>query len=170
MAITLRTATAADRIAIVEVERAAFGRDDEAELVARIWALPEYLPHLDLVAVDDGDAVVGHVLHSIGYVRRDDARHDVVALAPLAVAPAHQRRGIGGALVHEAIERASRAGYAAIVLTGHPTYYPRFGFVPARSVGIAPNKDLPADPDPFLVRLLGAYDAEIRGVFRYCWE
>jgi len=169
MLLTVRTATRDDRDAIRAVERAAFGRDDEVELVERVWALPEYLPALEFVAEDGGD-LVGHVLHSIGYVEGDASRHELVALAPLAVAPSHQRTGVGTALMNEAIERADAARYPAIVLLGHHAYYPRFGFVPARSAGIEPNIELPTDPDPFMVRLLGAWDERIRGVFRYCWD
>ena len=176
MSFTIRTATPADRDAIRTVERAAFGRDDEVELVERVWGLPEYLPALEFVADEDGE-VTGHVLHSIGYVvsRSDPGaavppRHELVALAPLAVAPSHQRTGVGSALMREAIARANTERYPAIVLLGHHTYYPRFGFVPARSVGIEPNIELPTDPDPFMARLLDAWDGSIEGVFRYCWE
>jgi predicted N-acetyltransferase YhbS len=165
MSLTIRTATPAARDAIRAVERAAFGRDDEVELVERVWELPEYLPTLELVAEDEGE-LIGHVLHSTGYV----AEKRLVALAPLAVAPSHQRAGVGTALMHEAIARANAERHAAIVLLGHHTYYPRFGFVPARSVGIEPNIELPTDPDPFMVRLLDAWDGSIQGVFRYCWE
>jgi putative acetyltransferase len=169
MPLVIRTATVEDRDAIRAVERAAFGRDEEVGLVERVWALPEYLPALELVA-EDGGEVIGHVLHSLGCVEGDSARHELVALAPLAVAPSHQRTGVGTALMHDAIARADAARYPAIVLLGHHTYYPRFGFVPARSVGIEPNIELPTDPDPFMIRLLDAWDASMKGVFSYCWD
>jgi predicted N-acetyltransferase YhbS len=161
----IRTATFDDRSAIRDLVLAASGDPGDVELVEKIWAASEYLPRLDIVAELDG-AVVGHVLHSIGYV----GDREVAALAPLMVAPNHQRQGLGTSLMHEAIARANAARHPAIVLTGHASYYPRFGFVPARSVGIEPGIDLPTDPDPFMVRLLDAWDASITGVFRYCWE
>ncbi len=45
--------------------------------------------------------------------------------------PALQKKGIGGALVREGIEACAQAGYSAVIVVGHPAYYPRFGFSPA---------------------------------------
>src|SRR5467141_2133504 len=122
----IRTATPADRSAIREAVRAAFGEDGPVELVERVWQSPEYLPDLDLVAEENG-TVVGHVLHHTGYVvDRSPARGGladrwaVVALTPLAVAPDHQRRGVGGSLVREGIARANAAGHPLIQVLGHP--------------------------------------------------
>ena len=161
----IRTATLDDRPAILDVVRAAFGREDEVALVERIWTLDEYVPDLDLVALVDG-TVVGHVLHSTGYV----GEHRLLGLAPLAVHPDHQRDGIGTTLLREAIARANAAGHTAIVLLGHPDYYARVGFRPARELGIASAIDLPSDPDPFMALPLDAYDPAIRGTFRYAWD
>jgi len=172
----IRTAMAGDRSAIRAVVRAAFDDDGPVDLIERVWAAAEYLPDLDLVA-EEGGAVVGHVLHHTGYVvDRSPARGGladrfaVVALTPLAVAPDQQRRGIGTALVREGIARANAAGHPVIQVLGHPDYYPRFGFVGARSIGITPNIPLSTEPDPFMALRLDAYDESIKGEFRYCWE
>lgn len=163
--ITLRTAEPEDRPAILEVVRAAFDNDEEVELVQSIWAAPEYLADLEIVAEHEG-RILGHVLHSTGYI----GTHQLVALAPLAVHPDHQLRGIGSALMKEAIARADREGHPAIVLLGNPAFYGRFGFEPARSLGIHTDMDIPAEPDPFLARPLTHYSPDIRGAFRYAWE
>lgn len=163
--ITLRTAGPGDRPAILEVVRAAFENDEEVELVRTIWTAPEYLVDLEIVAERAG-RIVGHVLHSTGYI----GTRELVALAPLAVHPDHQRRGIGSALMNEAIARADRHGHPAVVLLGNPAFYGRFGFEPARDLGILTDMHLPVDPDPFLARPLSHYAPDIRGTFRYFWE
>lgn len=161
----VRRRTPEDRLAVLDVVRAAFGGDEEVRLVERVWAAPEYLPELDLVAEID-EKVVGHVLHSTGYVEG----RPVVALAPLAVLPEHQGKGVGTALMEEALRRADDGRHPLIVLLGHPSFYVRFGFGPARRLGIETDMQLIPGPDPFLARRLSAYDPSYRGMFRYCWD
>jgi putative acetyltransferase len=60
-----------------------------------------------------------------------------LALAPVAVTPKMQGKGVGAALVRGAIERARMAGYAAIFVLGAPAYYGRFGFSAAAAEGFA---------------------------------
>lgn len=160
----IREARVDDRPAIEALVRAAFEQEEEVELVRWIWASDAYLPELELVAEEDG-AIVGHVLHSLG----DLEGTRVAGLAPLAVTPARQCEGIGGALLEEAIARADAAGYPLIALLGHPTYYPRFGFEPGVALGIEPVVQL-RDPAPFMVRRLSGYEPGLRGRFRYAWE
>ena len=159
----VREITPGDRPAVLAVVRAAFGAEYEPQLVEQIWGLAEYLPHLDLIAVDDGE-VVGHVLCSRGWI----GDKEVVALAPLCVRPDHQRTGVGHALMEEVIRRADDAGEPLIGLLGHKTYYPRFGFERASAIGIEPP--WPLDDDAaFMVRRLRAYDESYRGQFRYAF-
>lgn len=66
-------------------------------------------------------------------------------LAPLAVAPDRQGRGIGGALIRAAHTAAEQAGYLLIVLVGHPTYYPRFGYRPASEFGLTCAPEIPPE-------------------------
>lgn len=172
---TIRLTTPADRPAVLGLVREAFavdGRDgsEEVEIVERVWAGPRHLEHLDLVAVEqtsDGETVVGHVLVSRGAV--DD--RPALGLAPLAVAPSHQRQGVGTALTEAALCRADAAGEALVVLLGHPGYYPRFGFEPAAPLGLRLTWGLPQQqPEAFMARRLAAYDPSLRGTFRYAWE
>jgi predicted N-acetyltransferase YhbS len=162
--LAVRVATRADRSAIEQLVRDAFGRDYELEFVRRVWASDAYLPELELVAEDDGE-VVGHVLHSVG----DVDGSSVAALAPLAVIPARQRQGIGGLLLRESFVRVEAAGFPLITLLGHPSYYPRFGFERGDTLGIEPVVEL-ADPAAFMVRRLAGYGPTLRGRFRYAWE
>jgi putative acetyltransferase len=80
-----------------------------------------------------GGAVVGHVLFSPVTVA---GAPDGIGLAPLAVLPAHQRRGVGSALVREGLEACRRLGCPFVVVLGHPGYYPRFGFRRAAGAGL----------------------------------
>jgi putative acetyltransferase len=92
--------------------------------------------------------------------------YPALGLGPIAVDPGHQRRGVGSALMHEAIERASRTEYPLIALLGHPTYYPRFGFRPAaETFGVTTHYEAP--PEVWMALPLPAYEPHIRGAFRY---
>ena len=121
-----------DRAAIRRVVTAAFGRRAEADLIDALSKSEAWVPELSLVAEEDR-AVVGHVAATRASVRTVAGDVGLLALAPLAVAPDRQRRGIGAALVRAAIAIAEARGERAIVLIGHPSYYPRFGFEPASS-------------------------------------
>jgi putative acetyltransferase len=118
----VRPATAADHAAIRRVEIAAFGRGDEAGMVEAVRAEGAVLA--ELVREDGGD-IVGHVLFSRMTVT--PARF-MAGLAPVAVAPQAQGRGIGAALCRAGIESLRGLGAQAVVVLGHPDYYPRFGF------------------------------------------
>lgn len=134
MTLTLRPEAPGDAEAITRVHRAAFGKDAEPRIVERLRADRDLLLDESLVAEEDG-TVVGHVALSRGDL---DGR-PAVALGPIGVVPERQRGGVGAALMEASIERARRAGESVIVLLGHPWYYPRFGFVPARRLGIRPS-------------------------------
>jgi putative acetyltransferase len=98
----------------------AFGREDESRLVATLRRDGDLA--ISLVAEIEG-AIVGYVA-----VSRLLAPVDGLALAPLAVKPSQQRRGIGAALIQQAIDAAGRAGGQIMFVLGDPAYYGRFGF------------------------------------------
>ena len=118
----MRPATAADHAAIRRVEIAAFGREDEARMVEAARAEGAVLA--ELVDERNGE-IVGHILFSRMTVT--PARF-FAGLAPVAVSPKAQGRGIGAALCRAGIEAVRTLGAAAVVVLGHPDYYPRFGF------------------------------------------
>jgi len=99
--------------------------------VAAIRGGPGFDPELPLVAEADG-AVIGHVLLSPVTVGGEPA----LVLAPLAVVPEWQRQGVGGALTRRVLDVARKGGHRLVVVLGHPTYYPRFGFAPSANQGI----------------------------------
>lgn len=118
----IRPATAADHDSIHAVETAAFGRPDEADLVDALRADGDAL--IELVAEEAG-AIVGHILFS-PLATNTGARF--AALAPVAVLPGRQKDGLGGALILAGLDACEARGVDAVILLGHPDYYPRFGF------------------------------------------
>jgi predicted N-acetyltransferase YhbS len=121
-----------------------------------------------IVALDELDRVVGHALLSPCAVEGGDGEPlgIVLAIGPIAVLPELQFRGIGSALMQAAALIAVARLVPALVLLGHPEYYWRFGFVPARALGLHPPAD--AWPDAaWMGRLLPAWSDELRGTVRY---
>jgi putative acetyltransferase len=165
---TIRAARRRDHEAILAVVRAAFSDDDhdaheEVAIVVDTWAVDD--PRgLELVAAE-GDAVIGHVLGAPGQL----GGRDVLGVAPLAVAPSHQREGIGSALMTDLLRRAEDAGWPLVVVLGNPEYYGRFGFEPAGPLEVV-YEPVGAENPHFQVRRLSGYDPSLRGSFTYCWE
>lgn len=89
-----------------------------------------------------------------------------MGLAPMAVLPSHQRRGIGSALVRAGLQHCRQLGIGAVAVLGHPDYYPRFGFRPSTRFGISSEYDAPAEA--FMVlELQEGYLAGRSGVIRF---
>jgi predicted N-acetyltransferase YhbS len=118
--------------AIDAVVAAAFRQRDEADLVRALRSDPSWRASLCLVAAE-GDRIVGH----LALTRATVDGTPVLALAPLAVHPEHQRRGWGAALVTDGLRRAADLAETTVVVLGDPAYYGRFGFRPARELGIS---------------------------------
>jgi putative acetyltransferase len=125
---------------IHELHTLAFGRPAEADLVDALRARGKAT--LSLVAVED-DRIVGHILFSPVTIHSGHRRLPAVGLAPMAVLPERQRCGIGSQLVRIGLLECRNAGYDCVVVLGHPTYYPRFGFVPASRYGLTSEYAVP---------------------------
>jgi len=103
---------------------------------------------ISLVAEENGE-VIGHILFSPVTI---DGNIKIMGLAPMAVLPGWQRKGVGARLIDEGLKACENAGYGAVVVLGYPGYYPRFGFMPSVNFGIKSEYDVP--PEVFMVKEL----------------
>ena len=140
MNVDIREERRGDREVIRRIREAAFGRREEADIVDRLRQSCGNL--LSLVAIADGRPV-GHILYSpvsieIRVESSDGSAEPIpgMGLAPMAVLPEYQRRGVGSRLVREGLGRLRAASTPFVIVLGHPDYYPRFGFKPASRHGI----------------------------------
>lgn len=108
-------------------------------MIEDIRASDGYIPNLALVGVLEGH-VVGHALFAYITLQGEHPAR-VMNLGPIGVLPEFQRRGIGSALILEGIHRVRGVNEPLITLLGHDSYYPRFGWRPAREFGIHPDWD-----------------------------
>lgn len=115
----------AERPVIRSINEAAFGGPDEADLVDKLRTAGDVL--ISLVA-ELKKRIVGHVLFSRMWIETPSGLVSAVALAPMAVLPEHQHRGIGGRLIRYGLDLLRGRGEKIVIVVGHPDYYPRFGF------------------------------------------
>jgi len=166
LSVHVRSERAADRDAIRALHDLVFEEPDEGEIVDALRGSADEIEGGSLVALDKTGAVIGHLLASRGFiVGPDGAERSVWMLGPFAVRADLQGRGVGARLMREQINLAKRRGVPLICLFGHASYYPRFGFQPARSMGIEPPQPWP--DEHWQALRLPAYSAELRGVARY---
>lgn len=128
-----------DRAAVHAVNVAAFETSSEADLVDALREQAE--PVVSLVAEDNG-VIVGHIMFSPVSLSGHPGLK-MMGLAPVAVSPEHQRKGIGSALVRMGLEQCKQLGFVAVVVLGHPEFYPRFGFSPSTRFGIDSEYEVP---------------------------
>ena len=135
-----------DIAGIRKVHESAFETRAEADLVD---ALRDKKAHvISMVSVRD-TGIVGHILFSPVTLETDGRSVTLLGLAPMAVLAEYQRKGIGSKLVEKGLAEGRAKRYSAVVVLGHPGYYPRFGFVPSVNYSITSEYDVP--PDVFLL-------------------
>lgn len=147
----IRREVTADHAAVRTVNERAFERNDEADLVDGLRANAR--PYISLVAEIDGK-VVGHILFSPVEIESLDGNFPALGLAPMAVLPESQNQAIGSALVRRGLEECLHLDQEVVVVLGHPNYYPRFGFVPAKTKGL--SSEYPVADNVFMVTELRA--------------
>jgi putative acetyltransferase len=157
--INIRPEEAPDIPAISEIHRSAFGGDTEAMIVDAVRASPGFIRDLSLVAVKDR-RVVGHILLSLIRIETGTSSSPALALAPIAVLPGCQKRGIGSLLVEEGLRRCRELGHSIVVVVGEPSFYTRFGFTPARARGL--EAPFPVPDEAFMV--LELPDGALKGI------
>jgi|TARA_Y100000294_G_scaffold151684_1_gene149611 putative acetyltransferase len=130
-----------DRAGVHAVNFSAFDTPTEAYLVHVLRE--EADPVVSLVAEENG-VVVGHIMFSPVTLSGHPGLK-VMGLGPMAVEPEHQRKGIGSALVQAGLKECKKLDFIAVVVLGHPEYYPRFGFSPASQFDIDCEYEVPAE-------------------------
>jgi putative acetyltransferase len=161
--LTLRCETPEDIPTIHYINTAAFGRSNEADLLDRLR--DHHALTISLVAAQDS-RVVGHIAFSRVTITSGTSTIEALGLAPMAVLPAYQRRGIGSQLVEAGLKACHQTPYGIVVVLGHPHYYPRFGFAPAKPMGIVWEHDAPEGA--FMVQeIREGVLAQTRGVVKY---
>jgi putative acetyltransferase len=138
--VRVRNESVEDEAAILAINEAAFGGPDEAVLVDRLRDGGHAL--ISLVA-EVNAGIVGHIMFSRMWIRSATGLVPAVALAPVAVLPKYQRRGIGGRLIRYGLELLREQGEKIAIVVGHPDYYPRFGFSTDRTRRL--SSTFPAD-------------------------
>lgn len=151
-----------DRDAVYQINTAAFSREDEANLIEALRSADVSM--ISLVA-ETGGEIIGHALFTpVAIIGWESA--SLMALGPIAVLPDWQRQGVGSALVEAGLEACRQRGCAAVFVLGHPTYYPRFGFVPSVRFGIDSEFGVPEEVFMAQELVEGALD-EVSGTVHY---
>jgi putative acetyltransferase len=143
--VLIRNEKLKDYPAVHALNVSAFGSPAEADLVDALRK--QVRPVVSLVAEDNKD-VVGHIMFSPVSLSGHPGLK-IMGLGPMAVAPAQRNKGIGSSLVRAGLGRCKELGFGAVVVLGHPGYYPRFGFSPSARFGI--DCDFEAPEEAFMV-------------------
>jgi putative acetyltransferase len=150
-----------ERSAVYAINEVAFGRADEADLIVRLRKEGVVLQSL---VAEVEQQLVGNIVFSRMSIETSNGSAPAVALAPMAVLPSHQRRGIGESLIRRGLDLLRSRDEQIVIVLGHPDYYPRFGF----SSETASLIESPFPPEAFMaIELRPGALRGIRGRVRY---
>ena len=136
---------------------------NEQDLVVALRKSDAFIPELSLVAEIDGK-IVGHIM----FTKIEIGNHTELTLAPLAVLPEYQKQGVGAALIKEGHRIAKELGYQYSVVLGSETYYPRYGYIPAKQLGIKAPFEVASEN--FMAIKLQENAEPINGIVKYAKE
>ena len=150
----IKKATDSDLNDVLRIDREAFGHSKESNLVNELLNDDSAKPVLSLLAIDDDEAA-GHILFTRVRITGYEDALSAMILAPLAILPESQRKGIGGKLIGEGLMQLSESEVDLVFVLGHPGYYPRYGFKPAGVRGFEAPYPIPAkDASAWMVQEL----------------
>ena len=147
--LTIRQEKKADFEAVFHLIESAFQKENlsdhkEQFLVNRLRNSNAFVPELSIVAEFD-NIIVGHILLTKLKIKNENTTFDSLALAPVSVLPKYQGNGIGGFLIKKAHKTAKKLNYKSIILLGHATYYPKFGYELTENYNIELPFDVPKE-------------------------
>ncbi|MCL7475768.1 MAG: N-acetyltransferase [ANME-2 cluster archaeon] len=145
----IRPETQDDLEKIRNINSAAFATNDEANLVDALRK--SGAPLISLVAEEKGE-LIGHIIFSPVSLEGNQPSPFIAGLGPMAAIPECKNKGVGSRLVEEGLRHCKTSGYKAVVVLGHPEYYPRFGFVPSVNYDIKSEYQVP--PEIFMIKEL----------------
>ena len=168
--LVVRPERAADAAAIRAVHILAFAGDghdgsSEAGIVDAIREDTAFIPELSVVA-DLSGTIVGHLVLSRGVIETATGAVPCLALGPVGVLPGYEAHHVGTRMMRHALAEAVRLGHRLAVVLGHPKYYRRVGFRPARPRGVTSRWDVPDDVFMVMELVPGALDG-VSGQVRY---
>jgi putative acetyltransferase len=155
--IKIRPEKEIDREDIYKVNELAFGRDVESRLVDSLRNSESYVEGLSLVAEHVGE-IIGHIMFTRISTDPENEKFVGVSLAPIAVLPDCQKKGIGSKLIREGIKACKSKSFKAIIVIGHPEYYPKFGFTQAREKGLESSIPVPDEAFKVLELVTGSLE------------
>lgn len=141
----IRRSNESEKAEIEIIHTKAFGEEkgpEIAELVNGLFDDETAMPLLSLVAVEKGQ-LVGHILFTKAVFAKTDKPVSIQLLAPLAVLPDVQTKGVGSKLIKEGLNQLKNAGVELVFVLGHPDYYPRCGFTTAGVLGFEAPYPIP---------------------------
>ena len=162
----IKKATDSDLNDVLRIETEAFGHSKESNLVNGLLNDDSAKPLLSLLAIDDDEAI-GHILFTKVRITGNEDALSAMILAPLAILPDAQGKGVGGKLIKEGLRQLSASKVDLVFVLGHPEYYPRFGFKPAGVRGFEAPYPIPAkDASAWMVQelrpgLIGNFSGKI---------
>ncbi|MCX4359123.1 MAG: N-acetyltransferase [Rikenellaceae bacterium] len=150
MCVIVRQEKSADRPFVNDLIKATFEKVRESDhrehfLVERLRQSDAFIPQLSLVAETCDKRIIGYILLTEADILTAQGFTPSLSVAPVAVLPEYQNRGIGGMLIEEAHRIASVLGYGSALVLGHKDYYPRFGYRRASCFGITFPFDVPEE-------------------------
>ena len=143
----IRKSAESDKPEIGNIHIQAFGEEkgpEIADLVKGMMNDKTAIPLLSLVAVED-NKIIGHILFTKAEITETTESVSIQILAPLAVLPDVQSKGIGGQLIKEGLIQLKESGVELVFVLGHPDYYPRSGFIPAGELGYEAPYPIPEE-------------------------
>jgi len=147
LSMEIRTSTESQRKEILNVHNQAFGEEKGAvigKLVDDLLNDKTAMPILSLVAIEN-ETLVGHILYTKATITQTELPIEAQILAPLAIIPSEQKKGIGEKLINEGIRQLKERGTELVFVLGHPAYYPRCGFSPAGEKGFEAPYPIPEE-------------------------